>query len=484
MSPTSTLAPSRRYTMTTNVPPEITTPDMVDTRVGRLEFFDGVPSTQTARALFDHLDFLRGVEVFLNGIPGVSMVALRAALANAGAAEGTIAIFEELMDSRSLYLTANTESLYFWSWIDLKRGPVVIETPPGMLGVVNDFWSRCVTDIGIAGPDEGRGGRFVLLPPDFIGTLPPDHFPSASATFGNLLVGRAFLGDGDPRPVADHLKKNLKIYPLNHTPGTCRTKFLNLSGSDINTVPPNTFAFYEHLNQIVQEEPAGTYGPDMGGLFASIGIVKGRPFRPDPRMRSLLTEAAAVGNATARAISFRNRTRGTRIYPDGQWTSLLAEGGSEWLENGVRNFDARTMFFYSATVSTPTMAMPAPGIGSQYATTNLDEAGNVLNGASTYRLRLPANIPAGDFWSVCLYDTQSRSMLQTNQPFPSLSSQRPFFANADGTVDIYFGPTPMRDTNWIQTIPGKSWLTMFRLYGPLQPWFDRTWRLPDIERIR
>ncbi|MEM5451219.1 DUF1214 domain-containing protein [Paraburkholderia guartelaensis] len=212
-------------------------------------------------------------------------------------------------------------------------------------------------------------------------------------------------------------------------------------------------------------------------------MVKGKPFAPDAHTKAILTDAVAVGNATARTIDFANRNPAALIYPDGHWTTPFIGGSYEWLNQGARNFDARTMFFYAATIDTPAMAVAMPGIGSQYAAANVDAAGKPFDGAKHYVLRVPPNVPVKDFWSVVIYDTQTRSMLQTDQRFPSLSSEKQSLQkNADGSVDLFFGPSaPVgHESNWVQTIPGKSWFTIFRLYGPLQPWFDRSWRLPDI----
>jgi hypothetical protein len=220
----------------------------------------------------------------------------------------------------------------------------------------------------------------------------------------------------------------------------------------------------------------------MTGLFSSIGMVKGKPFAPDARMKGILTDAVAVGNATARAIDFANRDPAALIYPDGRWTTPFIGGSYQWLSDSARNFDARTMFFYAATIDTPAMAVAMPGIGSQYAAANTDSSGQALDGARSYVLHVPAGVPVKDFWSIVVYDTQTRSMLQTDQPFPSLSSEKTLRKNPDGSVDIYFGPTTPATgaSNWIQTIPGKAWFTIFRLYGPLAPWFDKSWKLPDI----
>jgi hypothetical protein len=488
--PSPSSAPSgttpQKYKMTTAIPPSITTPDKVETSIGTLNFFDGVPTDETAKKAYDQLDLSRGIEAFLNGIPGASMVALRQGSRDVGAVDGTVGIFQNLMDSKSLYLTPNSESIYYATWIDLKNGPMIVESPPKVLGVVNDFWFRYVCDMGNAGPDKGQGGKFLILPPDYKGTPPKGYFVFKSPTYGNLVLGRGFMVNGSPKPSADSIEQHMRVYPLSEAGKPHEAKFVELSGREMNTVHSNDFHFYEEVNEIVQEEPEDSYGPDMMGIFNSIGMVKSKPFAPDDRMKKILTDAVAIGNATARSIDFRNRSAEAPIYPGQHWNTPFIGGSYQWLtKGGARNFDARTMFFYAATVNTPAMAVAMPGIGSQYASSNFDSSGGAFDGSKTYRLHVPANVPVKDFWSVVLYDTQTRSMLQTDQQFPSLSSQTNPKANGDGTVDVYFSPArPANATNWVQAIPGKSWFTIFRLYGPLQPWFDKSWKLPDIEKVQ
>ena len=472
------------YRMTTPIPAEITTPSKVETRIGELNFFDGVPTKETARKAYDELDFMRGIETFLNGVPGASMVAIRNGSRAMGTVDGTVGIFESLMDSKSLFLTPNTESIYYATWIDLKNGPVVVESPPGVLGVINDFWFRYVCDMGNAGPDKGKGGKFLILPPDYKGTPPSGYFVFKSPTYGNIVIGRGFTRNGDPKPTVDLITKTMRVYPLSEASAAHPAKFVNLSGREMNTIHANDYRFFEELNEIVQEEPEDSYGPDMMGLFNAIGMKKGQPFAPDARMKKILTEAVAVGNAMARSIDFRNRDPEAPIYPDRHWNTAFIGGSYEWLtKGGARNFDARTAFFYIATVNTPAMAVAMEGVGSQYAAAILDARGDALDGGKTYHLRVDANPPAKDFWSIVAYDAQTRSMLQTDQQFPSLSSQKAIKKNADGSVDLYFGPKAPagKQSNWIQTIPGKSWFALFRLYGPLKPWFDKSWKLNDIE---
>jgi hypothetical protein len=472
--------------MATDIPPEITTPDSVETRIGTLKFFDGMPDKATVEKVYDNLDFLRGVEVFLNAMPGASVFAYRQGARAAGFGNGEIGIMENLMDSKSLFLTPNTETVYALAWLDLKNGPVVVESPPNVLGIVDDFWFRYVTDLGNAGPDQGKGGKFLFLPPDYTGNVPQGYFVFKSQTFGNILFWRGFLVNGDTKPAVENFKKHARIYPLAMAANPPVQKFVNISGQAFNTIHANNFHFYEEVNQLIQEESIEALDADTLGLLASIGIEKGKPFAPDARMKAILTDAAAVANATARSITFANRDKAFFLYPNSHWEVGFLGGSHEFLRNGARYLDARTRMFYYATGITPAMATKMVGVGSQYAITFRDAQGNYFDGGKTYKLHLPAKPPVKDFWSIVIYDGQTRSMLQTDEQFPSIGSQQKGVEkNADGSVDIYFGPKAPagKESNWVQTVPGKSWNVVLRLYGPLEAWFDKTWRPGEIELV-
>jgi hypothetical protein len=263
-------------------------------------------------------------------------------------------------------------------------------------------------------------------------------------------------------------------------------KFVNVSGEPSNFVPPGDYAFWALLNEAIQEEPPEGSDPTTLGLFASLGIVKGKPFAPDERMKAILADAANIGAATARSIAYRMRDRAGYYYPDSAWR-LPFFGGYEFeVAPGVSNLDGAAFFYYLATGVTPAMAEKMVGEGSQYPWAALDANGNPFDGGKTYKLHLPPHIPAKDFWSVIVYDTQTRSMLQTDQQFPSVSSQdEGIKVNDDGSVDVWFGPEAPAgiEHNWVQTIPGKGWFMILRLYGPLEPWFDQTWRPGEIEPV-
>lgn len=476
--------------MTTDIPAEITTPDSVETRLGTLKFLDGFPDATTVDKVYDNLDFQRGVQAFLTGVPGASQVAIRHGIRNFGPDNQTVVLFESLMDSKSLFLTANTESVYAWSWLNLKDGPMVLETPPNVLGVIDDFWFRNVTDFGLVGPDKGKGGKFLILPPGYKGEIPKGYIVVHSPTFNNLFFWRGSLVNGDPKPAVDSIKKTVKVYPLGKDASASKVTFVNGSGKEMNTIHANNFSFYDEINQVVQEEPTSAMDSETLGAFASIGIEKGKPFAPDARMKKILTDAAAVGNATARAIIFNDRDKEAYLYPNSAWNNPVAgfEGADYMLvRNGARLLDSRTYYFYYATIHTPAMITKMVGAGSQYVMAFKGADGQMLDGSKTYRLHLPPNIPVKNFWSLVVYDNQTRSMLQTDQQFPSMSSQKKgIVINPDTSADVYFGPTAPagHEANWVQTVSGKGWNVILRLYGPLEPFFNKTWRPSEIELVK
>lgn len=488
-----------------NIPEKIMTPDTVETSLGTLNFFDGMPDDTTVETLYDNLDRMRGVEAFLNGVPATSIEGLRLGAVEMGAdAPNKFVILDRLLDSSPLFLTGNTDTVYCMTFLDLKKdGSTVVEIPANCgPGTVNDAYFRFVVDMGAPGPDRGAGGKYLILSPDYDGPLdPPEggteamidgekYFVAKSTSYVNWLILRGFLVDGKPDAATAMFKQGLKVYPLSQKSNPPAMQFISGSRKSWNTIHANNFEFYEELHTVIEREPVEMLDPELRGIFAAIGIEKGKPFNPDARMKKLLTDAVAIGNATARAIVFRPRLDDVFLYPDSAWSTGFVGGDYRWLKDGGkggRYLDARTLFFYQATVNTPAMVLKMPGKGSQYASSAKDQNGDYFDGAKTYKLHMPPNVPAKDFWSIVIYDPQTRSELQTGQTFPSKNNKRDnLTVNADGSVDLYFGPKAPngKESNWIQTVPSKGWYTLLRLYGPLQPWFDKTWRPGEIELVQ
>ena len=482
--------PTPGYNQT--IPAEIMTPESVDTRIGTLKFFDGLPDEATVKAVYDNLDFSRGMEAFLQFVPAASLEALRQGAIELGSKRpNQVVIMDQLLDSNPLFLTGNTDTVYAMSFLDLGRdGPTVVEIPPGCgPGTVNDAFFRFVIDMGAPGPDRGKGGKYLILPEGFEGDVPEGYFTATSPSSVNWLILRGMLKDGKPDAASKNFREGLKVYPLSAKENPPKMDFIDASKVPFNTIHANDANFFKEINNVIQKEPVDFIDPELRGLLASIGIQKGKPFAPDARMQKILAEAVAVGNATARALSFKPRAETVYIYDDGNWYTAFDGGDYRWLiedGKGGRNLDARTFFFYIATVNTPAMVKEMIGVGSQYALNALDTEGAYLDGSKSYKLNIPKDVPAKDFWSIVVYDPQTRSELQTEQPFPSRNSRRDQMqVNQDGSVDIYFGPQAPagKESNWIQTVPGKGWFLCLRLYGPLKPWFDKSWRPGEIEKL-
>ena len=485
-----TKAQTPKMKMTTPIPESVIIPSTVDTRLGKLTFEDGLPTDETAELLHDYLIFNRAVDVFLDEMAASSMFAMRKGIRELGIVEpNQMGIFENLMDSKALWLTPNTETVYASKFLNLKENSaLVIESPANVLGFLDDMWMRYVGDIGITGPDKGKGGKYLILSPDYKGDTPEGYHVYRSKTYGVWFLLRGYLVNGDPKPAVDNIKNNLKIYPLSQADNPPEMEFTNLSGVSHNTIHSNNYEFFEEINELIQEEHIDAIDASKKGRLALLGIIKGKPFIVDEELKNTLNEAALVGAGIARTISYASKEEMVYFYDDDKtWFSAFAIGSHEFLsKDGWEHRDARSMFMYNATGITPAMVIAMVGVGSQYAAAVRDDNGNYLKGSNTYKLTLPANVPAKDFWSILLYDSQTRSMLQTDQQFPSLSSLvADIEQNTDGSTDIYFGPKAPKgkENNWVQTVPGKGFWLILRLYGPLEPWFDKTWRPGKIELI-
>lgn len=503
-------------------------PDTIETSAGTLEFKDGVPSEATAQKVYDTLDFVRALEAYNNSFRGASALAIVKGFAGIGAEPGDVVIFSELMDSNSLFLTANADTVYYLTGLDLSKGPVVIEQPSNAVGTINDVWFSWIIDIGGPGPDRGLGGKYLIVGPDYEGPLPEGgYFIGHSKTNFAMYAARAYLVDDDPKPAVENIKQNLKVYP--YQPGSFGTsiaqalegtvriagepkipemRFVEATGLSFNTIPPSDYGFFELINENIQSQPATSYDVELAGQLAAIGIAHGKPFEPDERMKKILSDAAAFGNATGRALNWRYAMQHPdwAYYEGSQWGSMLWEGGAFFETppplfeqgmfkplppTGARTLDSRAAFYYGYTLDSPGMIMRIPGVGSQYLMGFLDAAGNPFDGARTYKVTLPKDVPAEAFWSLTLYDNQTRSMLKTPQRYPRAGSQSypspAAEAAADGSTTVYFSPMQPEGVargNWIQTDPEKGWFTLLRLYSPLPSFFDKTWRPSEIELVQ
>jgi len=458
------------------------------TPIGDFEFaLDGYPTPETAQKLFDALDFQRACQAYLEFMPAMSMYSLLEGQEKGWGCRdcSDLAVAADLLTSTPIVLTGNTESIYFGCNVDLGRdGPTVVEIPPQVLGMANDAHFRYVTDFGLIGPDRGEGGKYLLLPPDHTGDVPDGYFVVRSRTYRVWVMARAAQQiSGRGEQALQWYRENCAVYPLKD--GFRAPNVTNAGDLPADLTHPRDFQYFVNLDKVIQYEPTEAFDVEQLGVLRALGIEKGKPFAPDARMRTILDTAAKTADGMARAIAYRSREPEARVYPDRHWETIFVGGSHEFLANGVRNLDARTLFHFTAVCVTPAMVNKMVGAGSQYLGAYRDADGDYLDGGRSYRLRLPPDVPVNAFWSVTLYDPRTRSLLQNGTPKPSVNTFDAPMQNEDGSYDIFFGPEAPagQEGNWIRTVPGKGWFTYIRLYGPLEPYFDQTWKPDDIVKV-
>ncbi len=468
----------------------IQTPNEVETSIGTLKFLDGAPLPETAEKVYDYLDTTRAMDTFLKGMPGASVNALIDGAHSMGAVEANeVMIFDKLMGPESLFLTGNSSTVYAIPDLDLKRdGPTVVEVPDGLLGAANDAWFRFINNLPTA-------GKYLYLPPGYDGPVPDGFAVYRPKTYRIWVFLRSSVKNGDVEAAASLVMDNVKVYPLSKFAEQPEMKWVSTSGKAFNTIHPNNSEFYHHLDGIIQYEPLEMLDAETRGIFASIGIEKGTEFAPDKRMKKILADGVALGNAASRSIvwypRYQKNMKGVRVYPDTDSNWIMAYTARNVHFNGengqTMNTDARVMFHYPYTAVTPAMATPRLGKGSDYVIAYVDSKKRVFDGSKSYKLNIPEDPPVGNFWAVTVYDTQTRSMLQTNQKYPSVDTNtKGLKGNSDGSFTIYFGPTAPKgqERNWIETVPSKSWFMILRMYSPLQPWIDQAWRPGEVEPVK
>ncbi|MFL9585292.1 DUF1254 domain-containing protein [Stenotrophomonas sp. AB1(2024)] len=458
---------------------------VLDTSLGKFEFTGGYPSASASQRLHALRTLNRAVEVYLDQMPVVSWFHVWKGAAEWGDAKpNQLVIWQELMDSSTLLLTGNSETVYAIAGLDLKRdGPVVVELPGGLLGGVADLWQDEVAAIGPTGVDKGQGGKLLILPPGHAGEAPSGYLLTRATSFRVVLGVRGFLVDGKPDDAVARMRQ-LKIYPLAEAGSPPTMAYADVSNTDIDTIFADGYAFFEDLASIVSYEADHLSSAQWFNL-AAIGIEKGQPFSPDAERKALLEDAAKLGAATARANTYDCTDPVRLVYPDRRWERLFVGGTATWDEKGFVNTDHRAGFAYAAIGMSPAMVRKIVGGGSQYLFTPRDANGEFLDGGRYYTLHYPANIPVRAFWSIVVYDAISRSMLKNGTKFPTISVYTAPEFNADGSIDFHFGPRPPqgKERNWVRTVEGRGWFPLLRFYGPLDEWFDQDWKPGDMVRV-
>ena len=464
----------------------ISAAEMMDTRFGKLEFNGGgFPTPETAEKLYYEMDLQRATQAFMDFFPHLSLYTIvRSQARDLGFTSASdIGVTADFMNTNQPYLTGNNSTIYAFASIDLKEdGPTVVEIPPGMYGTANDAAFRYLTDFGATGPDKGKGGKFLFLPPGYEGDAPEGYFVLRSNGYRIWAMMRGFgeVGTGDQ--ALNWFKERLKVYPLNDPDRT--GKFVNASAVGMNPLPPEDGSAFAMIDQIVQHEPASLFDAEQLGRLAMLGIEKGKPFEPDAGMQEIFDKAAAQGTAMSRAILYASREDDIAYWSDRHWEKMFVRNTEFIRDSGAADIDARTLWHYQAIVVSPNLLSTTPGVGTSYLTAFRDADGAVLDGGKSYRLNVPANPPVKRFWAVTAYDPATRGLLESKGAITVGSDTDPVI-NDDGSVDLYFGAGAPKgfEANHITTDPDKGFFVVFRFYGPTEGYIEKTWVLNDFELL-
>jgi hypothetical protein len=474
-----------------------------------LSFSENRPTPETAKILIDELLFQRATQIYLWGLPLINTLGMKYGSEKVfGVGYNVLPIWKERLDAKTLVTTPNSDVIYAMGYVDLgKDGPIVFEAPPMLQGILLDFWQRPIPvdggkffgDVGLPGPDAGKGGKFLLLPPDYKGNISQGYFAYRSWTNNVFIFLRSFYQDPkNLRPAVELVEKS-KIYPLGKEDSAKPMKFPDASGVPANMLPAADVSAFDQLKMLVDSEGANLADSDWLGMLGSIGIVKGQPFEPDAHVREILDLAAKTGYRMSRVIGFEELVSGRsfRVYPDRRWLNPIADGTPtnpsgpfdlEWRrkDGGYLDLDCRIWFFTNYYSISPGMMSQIPGKGAKYMIGFTDSDGTPLSGGTNYKINLPPNIPAANFWSVTLYDAENASGLANGQPFPSLGSRDKPEQNPDGSTDVYLGPKAPEGHkgNWLATVPGKGYFVILRLYAPTEAAINKAWIPGDIEKVK
>lgn len=466
---------------------KLTGDEKINTPYGLLELQHNYLSDESSQKLFDAMDLQRASQAYMWSTPLVSFVAFREEQNKhyGPNARGTFAVYVSFREKQGI-VTANLTTPYFLSFDNLSSGPLYIEYPPGMTaGAALDFWQRPVCDLGLTGPDQGKGGKYIIVGPedDPKKYEKPGIFVFQSAT-NNIMWGFRIL-DTDPA-FKGNFMAGLKVSAVGGQPA--QNKLIEGLDKTWSATAYRGMDYWKALHDVINQEPVREQDKPWIAMIKPLGIEKGKPFVPDARQTKILMEGVALGELMARNIATNPRFMDT-YWPDRQWQNMIAFSIPQMTDEKVE-LDQRTAWFYDAVTTSEGMVNPSVGKGQVYLAAKRDSKGNLFRADKTYRLRVPADVPVAQFWAVDLYSQDTRRHYENGEGTTrsvAINSRMPDIKrNADGSVDLYIGPKPPagEEVNYMKTVGTDGWFVIFRLYAPLQPYFDKTFVLPDFEEVK
>ena len=455
-----------------------------------LEFVNNYPTDETSQKLYDEMDFQRATQAYIWGFPLVSSASIRRGLfEDMGASYNDIIVYEKYLDTKSIWYTGNNTTPYGVSMINLEKdGPVVVELPKApQAGMLNDFWWRTI-GIGNLGPDKSQGGKYLIVPPNYDGELDEKgYFKIQSEMNDYMFFLRGFIENNDTTS-AVNLFHDLKIYPYSKRNNPTPNKVLHSTGKHINTIEPDGLAFWEHLSEVINANPVAERDRLIMAMLKPLGIEKGKTFNPNERQKKILIKGAELGKMMSQTICYNPRIEEATVYEGTQWkhTFTMNTTQGEWQEaEHYDQLDERMQYLYLGTWPGEFMNIPVPSNGQRYIEAFKDKDGDWLDGSKNYKLNVPEGVPFRRFWSITVYDNKTRSMSMNEANNPALTSYDDLIYNEDGSVDLYFGPTPPKglENHWVNTSASEGWFVWFRFYGTTEAFFDKSWKLSDFEKL-
>ena len=461
---------------------------VLETPYGVMTIENAYPTEETVSKLFAQRDRQRATELYLWSLPIVQFQIWSEQQAKTFSTQGTDVAVLTSFNEKGGIITGNATTPYLISFFNLAQtGPLVIDFPNGpYAGGILDWWERTLEngDFFNGGNPDGKSVKYLLLGPNHAAA---DHkglgFSIVQSPTNKVFFGNRILKSGE-EALAEFQQK-LMVYPLGSEPKS--VKFIMGVDKPWSGKPPTGLDYFKAVHRAIQGEPVLPQDKPYMAFLSTLGIEDGKPFDPDARMVKLLAEGANIGELMARANSMEH-PHADPYWKGTRWHRLLDFPLAQ-VDEKRSYVDERAAWFYEAVTSSGQMQTKTPGSGQVYLSTKLDKDGNVLKGGETYRLRVPANAPAEQFWAVTVYAEHTRQFVVTEQRNANLDSRNDKLKrNADGSVDIYFGSDATKvplemNNNWIQTNSGEGWFPYFRLYAPRKAFFDKTWTMGDIERV-
>lgn len=455
------------------------------------EYIGGYPTKKTAQKLYDELDFQRAVEAYLWALPMASYGAMAEAHRKLGAGDHAVIVADNSAEPQQLILTANQDTIYMSGVLDLAKGPMVIDVPAGLLGTMNNIWQQPLVDIGGPfSPEQNRGGRFLILPPGYNGPMPVVAYHVVESDTNTVVFYlRAVPQSRDDFPKLQKQVRTFRQYRLAEAKNPPEMTFISMTGKKADFLTHEGFEFFESLASYINANPPRPQDMAMLGILETLGIAHGRKFEPDARMREILTAAAKKGRAMAEVVAWHPRVPEKSLYPykGSPWKRIFISADPTFRTPNYLAVDQLARYGFEAIGTSKSMTVAAPGQGSQYISVYQDENGQWLTGDNSFTINLPKDIPAANFWSLTVYDNHSRSLIQNDQGRATIGTIHGAVSNDDGSIDTYYGPKlpeGVPEENWIQTKPGVGFFIYLRLYGPLESYFDKSWRPGDPKLLK